>query len=99
MGGCYVTCGSAYTVYSFIKIKRTIIRGCAVEDSCGFRPLEHWDHGFVSLSRHRSASMAFYFALFCVGTSLAIGWPLCSDSTKGRVKERHWLNLRQLPGI
>jgi hypothetical protein len=38
------------------------------------RPLEHWDCGFVSHSRHGCLSAFILFVLSCVGSGLATGW-------------------------
>jgi hypothetical protein len=38
------------------------------------RPLEHWDRGFESHSRHGCLSAFILFALSCVGNGLATGW-------------------------
>jgi hypothetical protein len=37
------------------------------------RPLEHWDHGFESHSRHGCVSAFFCVVLSCVGRGLASG--------------------------
>jgi hypothetical protein len=40
--------------------------------SYDFRPLEHWDCGFESRSRHGCMSAFFCVVLFCVGSGLAM---------------------------
>jgi hypothetical protein len=38
------------------------------------RPLEHWDSGFESHSRHECLFVYSAFVLFCVGSGLTSGW-------------------------
>jgi hypothetical protein len=46
--------------------------GRAVKDMKCLRPLERWDRGFESHSRHQCLCVR----LFCVGSGLASSWPL-----------------------
>jgi hypothetical protein len=42
-------------------------------DMYGVRPLEHWDRGLASYSRHGYLSVFFYVVLSCVCRGLAMG--------------------------
>jgi hypothetical protein len=45
----------------------------AVWGTYGLRPLEHWDRGFESRSRHGCVSVFFCVVLSCVGSGLEMG--------------------------
>jgi hypothetical protein len=50
--------------------------GLAVWGMNRFRPLEHWDHGFESHSRHGCLCVCLFCvsAVLCAGSRLATGW-------------------------
>jgi hypothetical protein len=89
LAGMYVLCKHRYSPLEFgfrtssnntlewkyIKWKtKAGLSGRAVWGTYCFRPLEHWDHGFESPSRHGCVSAFFCVALSYVGRSLASGW-------------------------